>query len=875
MSLFDILEKCRTNGTHFSHVSLDNPRGKFSIDSKTRDVFYNSYMDGIKNGEIVCLAENPHSNLPVLVDFDIKLKHIGQIVNEKLYTIEQVKEIIGVYQSTLRKIVEDITDLDLICILLEKDLYTVTKNNNTYYKNGFHLHFPFLFLSSTNQSIHLIPRVKQIIKEKNTFANLDIADSSTLIDKAVCTNAWLMYGSRKNAQSKAYEVTKIFDSSLEEVGLEVLEQLPLLDQNERLINTKGNVKYFLPRILSINSLNKQVKNMKRSLISPLKEEIKKRRPEKDAQNHNDYTVNEALEMAKQLMPMISDARASDYNQWMSVGWALYNISEGDSRGLDLWCEFSSRCPESYDEASCIDLWYYKMVKKGITMGTLKHYAKQDSPEEYKKFKFERSQKHLTESLKGGHTDIARILKEEYGDEFVCASVANKLWFQFVNNKWEEIEEGVFLREKLSTEIIELYNKAIKDLFDKIAKANQEDEAVLNEKVKKIHKIMGNLKSNSFKSAVMKEACDIFYDRKFKHKLDSDAYLIAFKNGVYDLNSNVFRPGRPEDYLSKCMPIDYVNYDESDKKVQEIYSFLEKIFPDKSVRNYFMDTSSDVFVGGNHQKVGIFWTGEGDNGKSVTQSFFEQMLGPLAIKFNTSLITGKTPSSGSAYPDLARAGGGVRWAVLEEPNGDEMINCGTFKHLTGNDSFYARDLFEKGKDGREINPLFKLTFICNKLPKLKYADRATWNRVRVIPFESTFSSDYPESYEEQLNQKRFPVNKEFGKKIPDLLSAFAWVLLEHRKTITIRIEPEKVKKATEFYKKTNDIYRQFTDEFIEDKNGASLTITELYMNFKEWHRESLPGHSVPIKSELKEYYTKLWGEPDKGSKWIDKAFITIV
>jgi P4 family phage/plasmid primase-like protien len=318
-----------------------------------------------------------------------------------------------------------------------------------------------------------------------------------------------------------------------------------------------------------------------------------------------------------------------------------------------------------------------------------------------------------------------------------------------------------------------------------------------------------------------------------------------------------------------MPIDYIEYGDDNEKVHDVYSFFEQIFPDKTLRSYFLDTSSDVFVGGNFQKIAPFWIGEGDNGKSVMQSFFEQMLGPLAIKFNTSVVTGKKPASGSAYADLARAGGGVRWAIIEEPDGDEMINVGVLKHLTGNDSFYARDLFERGKDGREIIPMFKLAFIVNKLPRMKYADKATWNRVRVIPFESVFcrsDNPAPESYEEQLKQKRFPMDKQFSLKIPGLLSAFAWVLLNHRKTIKVRIEPKKVTAATEMYRKQNDIYRQFSEENIVDEAKSELTLTELYSAFKEWFKESIPNHSVPIRSEVEEYFVRLWGECEKGKKW---------
>ena len=93
---------------------------------------------------------------------------------------------------------------------------------------------------------------------------------------------------------------------------------------------------------------------------------------------------------------------------------------------------------------------------------------------------------------------------------------------------------------------------------------------------------------------------------------------------------------------------------------------------------------------------MFWSGEGDNGKSVTQSIFEQMLGEYAIKLPTSLITGKRTQSSAACPELARSGNGVRWAVIQEPEHKDIINIGILKELSGNDTFYARKLHQNGK-----------------------------------------------------------------------------------------------------------------------------------------------------------------------------------
>ena len=743
----------------------------------------------------------------------------GLEFDEHIYNENHTKQVIQTYQSVLRNIVENCSDEKLICVLLEKPIYRITKNETTYAKNGFHLHFPYLFLSKVDQEVHLIPRVQDSLKELEVFSDLGIEDSGSLIDKSCCRVPWLMYGSRKSEDKQPYVVTKIYNAESIEIDLETaFKRYRLFDKQEHLINISGKVKEYLPRILSIIPYARETLELRHGLISPIKEKMQEKKKEKQ---NTKISVKEALKISEQLLPMLSQFRSEDRNEWMTIGWILFNIGEGCSEALEQWCDFSSRDEENYDETTCIYEWE-RMTKKDLTLGTLRYFASKDSPEEYKQFKQKQAEHHIKESLNGSHNDIAKVLYAEFGNEFVCSSVASKVWFQFVNHRWEEIEEGVTLRERISEDISQRYTDIGKELFVQMSNCQDKaEEAMHQARLKQVQKIISNLKSAPYKNNIMKECMEVFYDRRFRQKLDTNPYLICFKNGVYDLKLNIFRPGRPEDFISKTMPIEYKEFNDTDEEVLEVHNFLEKVFPDISVRKYFTDVASDVFVGGNHQKQVYFWTGDGDNGKSVTQSIFEKMFGELAIKFSTTLITGKKTSTGTANPELARAGNGVRWATLEEPDGDEQINIGTMKSLSGNDSYWARDLFEKGKATKEIVPMFKLVFICNKLPKLKYSDKATWNRIRVIPFESTFvrpGEDCPETYEEQLLQRRFPMDKQFAKKIPSLVEAFAWFLLKHRQKITVRIEPEKVMSATAIYRRQNDVYRQFIEECIIEDNS---------------------------------------------------------
>lgn len=882
--LYKFLNKCRSKYLKFhTHVSLFNPRGKFAMQHRELKEFWKLYTDTVRNKQPVGIAEKPNYELPILADVDIKVcadtsaKFNFDLI-DKLYTHEQVMDVIEIYQEVLREVIKDCDDQKLTCVLLEKDMYMVDQGNQTYYKNGFHLHFPYCFLRKDHQEMYVIPRVKKKMTDGKIFDNL-MDDSGNAIDDSTCKNHWLMYGSSKDESMQPYLISKIYDANLNEISMRVaFRKYTLFDEEKKLLPILGDVRNYLPRIMSIVANGRTISDVKKGIPSLKVEIVRKQRRKQEKETKNHYSIKN-LEIARQLLPMLSDMRAENYHDWMTIGWALFNISNGSDDGLELWCDFSSRCVEKYDEAECEVVWG-KMVRYNISLGTIRYYAKLDNPEMYTRFKQERSKKHIDDCMTAAaHYDVAKILYEEYGDEYVCAGISNKIWYHYNNHVWELDEQGTTLRNKISEVIVTRFTEAGRKLFEQLGSIDSEskgDQNLLNMKIKNMQRIISSLRNSSYKNGVMTEAMEIFYDKNFKHKLDTNPYLIAFKNGVYDLQNGIFRTGRPDDFLSQKMGVDYRVYTENDIEVINCRKYLEQVFPDKALRKYFIDLNCRVFVGGNYEKIAQVWTGEGDNAKSVTQYLFEHMLGSLAIKLDTSVLTGKKLAMGQANAELARAGGGVRWAVLEEPNNDEQINIGPLKHLTGNDKFHARDLFEKGKDTREITPMFKLIFICNKLPRVRYADKAGWGRFRVIPYESVFcrAEDAPDTYEEQLVQKRFPRDPQFKNKIKGIASAFAWLLLEHyNKTKNDPVyEPENVRIATARYQRQNDIYRQFLEEWIiEDEKDMKIHVDlhELYQQFKEWHRDSVTGQVIPPKTDVEEYFTRAWGEPGHGKIWFGR------
>jgi hypothetical protein len=102
------------------------------------------------------------------------------------------------------------------------------------------------------------------------FKNLGFEDSGSLVDKGCCKVQWLIYGSRKSEDMLPYKLTKVFNSSGNEVELEeAFKYYSLFDIKENLINIKGNVKKYLPRILSIIPYGRTCNELKSSIDSPL------------------------------------------------------------------------------------------------------------------------------------------------------------------------------------------------------------------------------------------------------------------------------------------------------------------------------------------------------------------------------------------------------------------------------------------------------------------------------------------------------------------------------------------------------------------------------------------------------------------------------
>lgn len=903
-----------TDGAVLTHVSMIAPKQRFSVPPSAMPEFWRLYcsLRLLPTCPPLGMLELSTPSIPVLADFDMKVEY-AEDSEETAQAFDEgfVQKVVRVYQKVLSEDF-DVAEPNLICFILRKEPYVLERNGTFFRKYGFHLHFPKVFMARRLQELQLIPRVKSAFYASHG-QSLD-----AVLDKAYCRGnggPWLLYGSRKDPSLEPYLISGLVTSDGRCVGAPEWRQefvrcgyglvTSSSDAEDVVAKTEtvdgGNLELLIPRILStIIAGREQYMVDICANASPVRPSSSLRNcappnPRRKSGMHGDGSAKEqgssmsksdietSMDMIRELVDLVKTERAKDRNEWIRMGWILFNICEDGQAGLETWMRFSQRCPALFDEKTC--QWEWSQMKKAnVSLGSLKYIARNDDPEGYDDLMRKYVQPHIQESLSfnGTHNDIAQALFQKYQDQYVCASIRDRLWYTFSNPVWHVVEEGFSLRAKISGEVVKEYQRLVEARRREFANSDdvmdQEEQKKQRRKVEAILKVIGQLKSAPYKTNVMKEASEIFFQPAFLKRLDSDPLLFTFQNGVMDLRTFAFREGRPEDFQSMQAPVKYcTDLHDRHPDVVQVHDFLMKIFPDRSVRDYFMDVSADVFLGGNSSKLIQFWSGEGDNGKSVTQTLFEKMLGPYAIKLPTSLITGKRTQSSSASPELARAGNGVRLAMLQEPDQKDVLNIGLLKELSGNDTFFARGLY---KEGSEIRPMFKLVLVCNEPPKLPYNDRATWNRIRVIPFESTFTDEAPASLEEQLLTKKFPKDKRFSEKIPKMIEAFAWCLvqrLRRRPAGYVQFEPDKVRLATANYQRRNDIYRQFVDEMIATvATDSELSLIEVYAVFKDWFRESVPGGMLPTKTEVRDYLCKTWGAPDmargRSITWKGKRFV---
>ena len=880
--VLQFVRKCKVensaSSSPWSHTSLMAPTtGKYLIHNEKLEAFrelYNTQVFALKDKFICGLAEKPNPrNNPLLCDFDIKIPLEETTNLEKhLYTKSQLNRVITLYMNVIKQVVKDVTLDQLVCFVLEKPKPIVKDDQLS---SGFHLHWPFFFMSTVDLEVHITARVKEKLTEENLFENIGVSRSGDLIDTSINSKNWLMYGSRKSLTSYAYFLSRIVDSDGHEITLgEALENNKIYDLEDQEVDMSARgEEWFLPQILSIDCNKRPLFAMK-----PNVECVGKKHLVKAATQNIIYeqtSLADAILLVDKFLPLLSCSRASNHDTWMKVGWCLWKVlGNGSKEGFDQWVSFSrTTTKNNFDEATCFQKWTSMTPETmTLTIGSLKAWAKMDSPEDYEALIKEHQTERIKDSLKiSGHADFVKYLHVKYSSLFICAAIKADTWYFFNGTRWKITEGGHHLRKKIDEDIIP-------HLFSLARTASSEAEDTdktpkeISAEISQYYKIIGNLKNTTFRNCIMIQAKDSFSDDTFFEKLDMNTSLVGFENGVLDLQAGVFRQGLPSDYLTFSCGYDFKDYTGIEEESQDIFDVLEfwiKIITDEDVRLLFMDYCGKLLEGKNTDQVFLIMSGVGENGKSMGVELIQQTLGEYSGVFPTTILTGKETQSSCASPELA-ASKGKRLMTLSEPDANDKIHEGVLKRLTGGDAISYRGLYQ---NQTTFIPQFKLVYICNHLPKLTADEHAVWRRIQRIPFTSRFPSvdtDVPLTSEAQLASKTFKRDHGLIKKMPGMRQAMMWIMFKSYKRVKAYKTPPKIPdivlKSKQLMQEENDFCLQFIKESMTRDLDAEITLSDFYLAFKAWYSDLYNTTKTPNKNDVRTQMIKKWGNLIN-NKWI--------
>lgn len=312
------------------------------------------------------------------------------------------------------------------------------------------------------------------------------------------------------------------------------------------------------------------------------------------------------------------------------------------------------------------------------------------------------------------------------------------------------------------------------------------------------------------------------------------HLVRYMDGIYDFEINELRPGRTDDYCIRLMSVPY-SIQVEQLELDILMKHLRKIFPDQSILDFVLDFTASCLEPRNRDKILCIFRGCGNGGKTFICSLLEKFFGDYCVRISTATLSGKRPPGGAATPDLAILGGNLL-AITQEPAENERLNFGLIKELTGNEnSIYIRRLY---KEPQQISIKCKIIVSMNLVTIATGLDKASENRLRVVPFAAQFVSD-PEDVDEARHI--YLADPDLENIIPNLLPALM-VELRHRyynyKQHGLHI-PDTIKKATTNFIAENEPLFQYLDKFAVVPVGT-LHMSVLWDGYKSWHTETFPG-----------------------------------
>ena len=215
----------------------------------------------------------------------------------------------------------------------------------------------------------------------------------------------------------------------------------------------------------------------------------------------------------------------------------------------------------------------------------------------------------------------------------------------------------------------------------------------------------------------------------KNTKTADAKMIAFENGIYNIETDEFVDFSPDIIITNKIHHRY----NPDAYHELLDNTLNKLScNDESIRALLEEAVGYSFYRRNELRKSFILTGDKKNGKSTYLAVLKEVLGDDNTAALDLAELSERFSSASLFRKLANIGDDI---------GDEFIsNPAMFKKIVSGDRIKGEN---KGQKEFFFNPFCKLFFSANNIPRIKDKSGAVIDRLIIIPFDAKFSNKDPD------------------------------------------------------------------------------------------------------------------------------------
>ena len=511
----------------------------------------------------------------------------------------------------------------------------------------------------------------------------------------------------------------------------------------------------------------------------------------------------------------------DRKIWLDVGMALKTTNHPEV--FELWDNWS-KGSDKYDSDDCVRTWD-SLNGTGITIGTLFFHAQRNG----------RVRLPVNKDL--ALTDLGngeRLAQSCGGDIRFC--VETKTWLIWNGRYWGFNNKG---------EINNIAKGVVRNIYIEAQQATSDDyrksiaaHAHSSESVRSVNAM---LKMASTESGIPVSILE----------LDNHPMLLNVRNGAVDLHTGNLLPHDKSRLLTGSLPFNC----DAQAACPRWEEFLLEIFNnDAELIEYIQLCIGYCLTGSVSEQVMFFLFGKGSNGKSTFLHVLRSLLGRHCVSLPSQILSQKPDNNTSAA--LAKLKG-ARGVITNEVEEGQQMTESLVKDLTGGDKLTARELYCKSFD---FMPTHKIWQYGNHKPQIRGTDDGIWRRIHMIPFTQSFTG----------KNKVKDLDKLLMQEIEGIL---AWAIQGCLKWQQSGLGmPSAVKRASDEYRKAEDVVGSFIDECVIRDINKDTKIAETYRVYKAWSVNS--GYVSCSKSSFAEQMTGhkfVKQHKSTGDYWVDIRF----